>query len=111
MLDGLSLYKTFTRLLSQLIYFEILGSTIYVFIHEEKKKTKSAKWKPQAKHGLLIDYNGHFIYWICLEKDAKVIYIKDLKSFKDVSTKTETSLPNKTPLHIQKICLYSFNQY
>ncbi len=92
-LDGLSSYETSTGLLPQLNYLWVLGSTVYVFIREEKRKAKSAKWELWAKRGLLVGYNGHSIYQVYLEKDEKVIQIKDLRIFKDTSTKPETSLP------------------
>lgn len=43
LLDGLSLYKALIELLPQLNHLWILRSTINIFIHEEKKKIKSAK--------------------------------------------------------------------
>ncbi len=40
----------------------------------------------------MVGYYGYSIYWVYLEKNEKVIRIKDLKIFKDVSIKQETSL-------------------
>lgn len=40
----------------------------------------------------MIDYDNHLIYCIYLKKDVKVIQIKNLKIFKDTSTKIKTSL-------------------
>lgn len=42
-LDKLSPYKILTRFLSHLNYLKVLESMVYVFIHEIKKKAKSAK--------------------------------------------------------------------
>lgn len=92
-LNGLSPHKAFTGLPPQLSHLKILGSTVYVFIYEKERKAKSAKWEPRAKQGLLVGYDGHSIYRVYLEKDVKVIQIKDLKIFEDASTKTKTSLP------------------
>ncbi len=72
-LDGLSSYEASTGLPPQLSRLKVLGSTVYIFIHEEKRKAKSAKWEPRAKRGLLVGYDGHSIYRVYLEKDAKVI--------------------------------------
>lgn len=92
-LDGLSPHEVSTGFFPQLDHLKVLGSTVYVFIHEEERKAKSAKWDPRAKRGLLVGYDGHSIYRVYLEKDAKVIRIKDLRIFEDASTKMETSLP------------------
>ncbi len=93
LLDRLSPYEVSTGLLPQLNHLQVLGSTVYVFIHEEKRKAKSVKWEPRAKRGLLVGYDGYSIYRVYLEKYVKVIRIKDLRIFKDASTKPETSLP------------------
>ena len=43
LLDGLSPYKASTGSPLQLSHLKVLGSTVYVFIHEEEKKAKSAE--------------------------------------------------------------------
>lgn len=67
-LDRLSLYKVWTELLSWLNYLWVLGSTIYIFIHEKKIKAKSVQWKSRAKQKLIVDYDSYYIYQIYLEK-------------------------------------------
>lgn len=71
LLDKLSPYKAFTRLFPQLKHLKVLGSTVYIFIYKEKKKSKSVKSEPQAKCGLLISYDSHSIYRVYWKKMQK----------------------------------------
>ena len=91
-LNDLSPYEESTRLSPELNHLRVLGSTVYVYVHEEERKDKSAKWESRAKRGVLVGYDGHSIYRVYLKKDAKVIQIKDLQIFKDASGKSKTSL-------------------
>ena len=53
-LDGRSPFEASTKSLSKLDHLRMLGSTVYVFIYEEKRKVKSAKWKPRGKKEMLV---------------------------------------------------------
>ena len=72
-LNGLSSYEESTGLSPQLNHLRVLGSTVYTFIYEEERKAKSAQWESRAKRRVLVRYDGHSIYRVYLEKDAKVI--------------------------------------
>lgn len=80
-------------------HLRILGSTVYVFLHEEERELKSEKWKPRALRGKLVGLDGHTIYRVYIEEQAKVIRIKDLRIFEDYEPKEATDLPTyeKTP--------------
>ena len=79
-LDGRSPFEASTKSLPKLDHLHMLGSTVYVFIHEEEKKaTKPAKWKSREKKGMLLGYDRHTIYCVYLPDEKKVIRIKDLK--------------------------------
>lgn len=75
-------------------HLQILGSTVYVFLHEEKRALKSKKWKPRALQGILVEYDGHTIYRVYIREQNKVIRIKDLRIFEDFETKVDTNLPD-----------------
>lgn len=75
-------------------HLQILGSTVYVFLHEEERTLKSEKWKPRALRGTLVGYDGHTIYRVYIKEQNKVIRIKDLRIFEDYETKVDTSLPD-----------------
>ena len=45
-LHGLSPFEALGQSVSNLQHLHILRSTIYVFIHEEERNAKSAKWAP-----------------------------------------------------------------
>ena len=55
--------------------------------------SKSAKFAPTAQKGILCRYDGNTIYRVFLEKDYKVIRVKDLRIHKDAIDKNETDLP------------------
>lgn len=65
--------------LSNLHYLRILGSTVYIFLHEEKHILKLAKWDARAlKIGRLIGFDKHTIYKVHIGNHNKVIKVKDL---------------------------------
>lgn len=80
--------------ISNLSYLRILGSTIYVFLHEEERSRKFEKWAPRALKEILVEYNGHTIYRVFIKSQNKVIQVKELQIFKDYETKTSTNLPD-----------------
>lgn len=76
-----------------LTHLRILGSTVYVFLHEEERALKSEKWKPRALRGKLVGFDGHTIYRVYIEEQSKVIRIKDLRIYEDYKSKNLTDLP------------------
>lgn len=72
-LKSLSPYEASTGKTPIISHLRVLRLTVYVFIHEEEKKTKSAKLEPRRKRSVLVGYDGHAIYRIYLAKDEKVI--------------------------------------
>ena len=91
-LDGRSPFEASTKSLPKLDHLHMLGSSVYVFIHEEKRKAKSAKWKPRAKKRMLVRYNDHTIYRVYLPDKKKVIQIKDLKIVENADRKADSQL-------------------
>ena len=53
-LNGRSSFEASTKSLPNLQHLRGLGSTVYVFIHKEERKAKSAKWEPRGKKGMLL---------------------------------------------------------
>ncbi len=43
-------------------HLRVLGSKVYVFLHEEERSWKSEKWAPRALKGTLVGYDGHTIH-------------------------------------------------
>lgn len=76
--QNLSLYKLYTYKTPNLAHFQILGSTVYVFLQEEEQMLKSKKWAPRALKETLVAYNGHTIYQVYLKNQKKIIRVKDL---------------------------------
>ena len=66
-----------------LTHLRILGSIVYVFLHEEERSLKSEKWAPRALKGTLVGYDGHTIYRVHIKEQNKVIRVKDLRIFED----------------------------
>ena len=67
-LQNLSPHKTLIRDHPNISYLRILGSTVYVFLHEEERSLKSKKWAPRALKETLVGYNGHTIYQVHISK-------------------------------------------
>lgn len=64
-------------------HLRVLGSTVYVFLHEEERSQKSEEWAPRAMKGTLVGYNGHTIHRVYIKDQNKVIRVKDLRIFED----------------------------
>ncbi len=82
------------------MHLRILGSTVYVFLHEEERSLKSEKWAPRALKKTLVVYNGHTIYRVHIKEQNKVIRVKDFWIFENYESKVATDLPdyeNGTP--------------
>lgn len=58
-LERLSPYEASTGKAPNLSHFRVLGSTVYVFIHEKERKAKSAKGEPRGKRGILVGYDAY----------------------------------------------------
>lgn len=76
-----------------LAHLRVLGSTVYVLIHE-KRELKSEKFVPRALKGKLVGFDGHTIYRVHIEEQNRVIRVKDLCIFEDTENKENTSLPS-----------------
>lgn len=82
-LQNLSPYESLTRDHPNISHLRMLGSTVYVFLHEEERSLKSEKWIPKALKGTLVGYNGHTIYRVHIKEQNKVIRVKDFRIFED----------------------------
>lgn len=80
--------------LPDLSHLQILGSTVYVIIHEEERERKSEKFVPRALKGQLVGFDGHTIYRVHIEEQKRVIRVKDLRIFEDMITKPHTVIPS-----------------
>ena len=81
-------------------HLRVLGSTVFVFLHEEERFRKSEKWAPRALKRTLVGYDGHTIHRVHIKDHKKVIRVKDLRIFEDFETKPFINLPdykNKPP--------------
>ncbi len=63
-LGGDSPYHALQAIQPDIQHLRVLGSTVYVFLHEEERDLKSEKWNPRALCGTLVGYDGHTIYRI-----------------------------------------------
>ena len=91
-LQGMSPYEAMTGKVPDLSHLRVLGSTVYVLIHEEER-IKSQKFAQRGKKGMLVGYDGTTIYRVFLEDEMKVIRIKDLRIFENPTQKDSTDLP------------------
>ena len=92
--QNLSPYKALTRDRPNISHLRILGSIIYIFLHEEEQTLKSEKWATRALKGTLVGYNGHTIYRVHIKEQNKVIRVKDLRIFENYKSKSATNLPD-----------------
>ena len=77
-----------------LSHLQILGSTVYILLHEEKPSMKLEKWAPQALKRTLVGFDGRTIYRVYIKDQNKVIQVKDFWIFEDYETKESTELPD-----------------
>ena len=75
-------------------HLRVLGSTVYVFLHEEERTLKSAKWDARALKRQLVGFDGHTIYRVHIEEQGKVIRVKDLRIYEDTLAKQHSTLPD-----------------
>lgn len=90
--QNLSLYEVYTHKLPNLSHLQVLGSTVYVFLHKKEQILKSEKQALRALKKTLVGYDGHTIYCIHLKDQKKVIWVKDLYIFEDYESKFSTEL-------------------
>ena len=93
-LKGLSPHEELLHDLPDLSHLRILGSTVYVLIHEQERERKSENFVPRALKGQLVGFDGHTIYPVHIEMQKRVIRVKDLQIFEDTITKPHTILPS-----------------
>lgn len=107
-LNGKTPHKLMEKEVPTIDHLRVLGSTVYVLIHEADRKgknSKAAKFAPRAQRGKLIGYDGKIIYRVFLEKSNSIIRVKDLSIHEDATAKEATELAydavqiigNKTP--------------
>lgn len=77
-LQGLSPHQELFKTPPNLAHLRILGSTVYVLVHEERE-LKSEKFVPPALKGKLVGFNGHTIYRVHIEEQNRVISVKDIQ--------------------------------
>ena len=92
-LGGDNPYHAQQKIHPDIQHLRVLGSTVYVLLHEEERALKSEKWNPRALRGILVGYDGHTIYRVHIREQNKVIRIKALRIFEDYEAKTSTELP------------------
>lgn len=71
-------------------YLWILGSNIYIFLYEEEQSLKSAKWEARALKNKLVGFDGHIIYRVYIKDQNKVMRVKNLQIYKDITFKAIT---------------------
>lgn len=91
-LQNLSPHEAHFQERPNLSHLRILGSTVYVLLHEEERSIKSEKWAPRALKGVLVGYDGHTIPRVYIKSQKKVIRVKDLRIFENYETKATTEL-------------------
>ena len=93
--DGRTPHELMEKELPTIDHLRVLGSTVYVFIHEADRKgekSKAAKFAPRAQRGKLVGYDGKTIYRVFLEKSNSIIRVKDLSIHEDATAKEATDL-------------------
>ena len=92
-LKGLiSLIEMANQALPELHHLFILGSNIYVFLHKGKQSLKSANWEARALRRKFVGFNGHTVPMVHIKDQNKVIRVKDLRIFEDITSKAAISL-------------------
>ena len=83
-------------------HLRVPGSTVYVFIHEEERMAKSAKFDARATKGRLVGYDGHTIYRVYLERPERVVHVKDLRIIEDTTAKCSTEIPTWDSVQVHR---------
>lgn len=110
-LQSLSPHKSLTQDYLNIFHLRILGSSVYVFLHKEEQSLKLEKQVLRALKRTLVGYNSYIIYQVYINKQNKVIRVKDLQIFEDYKSKTATNLPtyNEDILTFQRFLLEDDN--
>lgn len=66
--DSISLIKKQHDILPKLHHLRVLGLTVYVFLYEEERILKLAKWDVRALRKKLIEFDSHTIYRVYIKK-------------------------------------------
>jgi hypothetical protein len=91
-LKGISPYEAAENKTPNLDNLRTLGSTVYVFLHEGQRALESTKFKPRAKKGKLVGYDGSTIYRVYIQDDQAIVRIKDLRIVEDADPKNATAI-------------------
>ena len=95
-LSGKSPFEIYESKPLSLNHLRVLGSTVYVLVHREERvgaNSKSVKFSPRAQHGILCGYDGCTTYRVFLEKDCRIIRVKDLRIHEVAISKYQTNVP------------------
>ena len=87
--------KTLDDKTSNIDHLRVLDFIVYVFIHQEDRKSalfKAIKFVSRAQLDKLIEYDDHIIYRVFLKKNYKIIRVKNLKIYENSIFKTEIDL-------------------
>lgn len=104
-LDGKSPYEVDNNEVPTLDHLRVLRSTVYVFIHEEERQRKSAKFAPRAQKGMLVGNDEHTIYRVFLEESNKIIRLKNSRIHEDAVAKSDTIIPTYEAIMIDDIVI------
>lgn len=91
--NSISLIEMQNQISSDLYYLHIFGLNLYVFFYKKEKSLKLTKWEACALQGTLVRFS-YTIYKDYIEDQNKVIRVKNLRIFEDITPKTITSLPD-----------------
>ena len=93
-LKNLNPHKAHFHKQPNLAHLQILGSTMYVLLHEEERSIKSEKWVPRVLKRILVGYNRHTTYKVHIIEQENVIQVKNLRIFENHKAKKSTKLPD-----------------
>lgn len=88
--DLMSLIEIQDQAPPTLQYLWILGLNVYIFLHKEKQSVKLVKWEARALKRKLVSLDGYIIYKVHIKDQNKVIQVKDLQIYKDITFKVIT---------------------
>lgn len=88
----ISSIKMQNQAISDLHHLCILGSNVYIFLYKKERSLKSAKWKARVLKEKLVGFDNYTIYQVHIKDQNKVIWVKDLQIYKDITSKATTAL-------------------
>lgn len=104
--DSISPIEMQDQALPDLQHLRILGSNVYVFLHEEERSLKSAKWEASALRGKLAGFDGHKIYRSTSRTKTKSYGSKTYESTKTSPPRQQR--PFQTSTESQLSMVYKF---